>query len=140
MAYWGYKKPLNFMMWILVIVLLVTGAIWLIVGGVNAADCAACRAQFGKNLTMGVDPRSIDNICNVGAYAFWLNNPEDAYVPDVRNNYYGWCILHTGPAAEIIAGGVMILLGLFLMLYFVFASPPGDYQKQSKAAEAPLRA
>ena len=117
MAYWGYKTPANFAVWLITAVLLVTGAVWLIIGGVDAAGCRFCYNQLGSALRTNADPK-IDKGCIVAAFAFELYEPKLASEADARVNFYDWCLGTTGPLVEMIAGAAIFAAGLLLLSYF----------------------
>ncbi|KXZ54795.1 hypothetical protein GPECTOR_4g866 [Gonium pectorale] len=122
MAYWGYKTPGNFTIWMIVAVLLVTGAIWLPIGGAGIGGCAYCADKLGPRLnTTGVDKG-----CVVGAYSFQLYEPVEAAKLDAKDEFYWFCI-NGGPLAAAIAGTVVFGTGLLFLIYFcTCAKPPSD--------------
>ncbi|EFJ49880.1 hypothetical protein VOLCADRAFT_104127 [Volvox carteri f. nagariensis] len=92
MAYWGFRTPANFAMWLVVTVLLVTGAVWLIIGGVNTHGCNFCYSEFNKDLTVK-DPSGTEKGCTVLAFSFALYEPQRLREADPRGNMWGWTSL-----------------------------------------------
>ncbi|GIL74615.1 hypothetical protein Vretimale_2169 [Volvox reticuliferus] len=124
MAYWGFKTPANFAMWLVITILLVTGAIWLIIGGLDTGGCNYCYSEYDKDLSPAGN--SINKGCQVLLFSFVLHEPDLALETDARGNMWGWCMLATGPVGELAAGGAMFILGLLLMIYFCFAPRPSN--------------
>ncbi|GLC59685.1 hypothetical protein PLESTB_001522300 [Pleodorina starrii] len=123
MAYWGYKTSANFAMWLVVTVLLVTGAVWLIIGGLDTGGCNYCYDEFNKDLTPK-KPEKTNKGCQVLLYSFMLYTPEKAAEPDGRGNMWGFCMFGGGAVAELAAGAAMFVLGLLLLTYFCCAPRP----------------
>ncbi|GLI69389.1 hypothetical protein VaNZ11_013991 [Volvox africanus] len=126
MAYWGFKTPANFGMWLVITILLVTGAIWLIIGGLDTGGCNYCYSKFNKDLSPKHNGDSIDKGCHVLLFSFQLYEPKLALESDARGNMWGWCMLATGPVGELAAGSAMFLLGLLLLTYFCCAPRPSN--------------
>jgi hypothetical protein len=122
MAYWGYKTPGNFAVWLIVTVLLVTGAVWLIIGGIDTGGCNACYSEFNMDLS----PKDSNTAkgCQVLQFAFVLHEPKLAAQQDARDQMWGWCMYGTGPVGELAAGATMFMLGLLLLVYFCLAKKP----------------
>ncbi|GIL48377.1 hypothetical protein Vafri_4637 [Volvox africanus] len=126
MAYWGFKTSANFVMWLLTTILLVTGAIWLIIGGLDTSGCNYCYSEFNKDLSPKHKDGSIDKGCQVLLFSFTLHEPDLAAESDARGNMWGWCMFASGPVGELAAGGAMFLLGLLFLTYFCCAPRPSN--------------
>lgn len=122
MAYWGFKTPANFVMWLMVTLLLVSGAVWLIIGGVTTSGCNYCYTEFNQDLSM--KHKEIEKGCQVLLFSFVLNEPQHVIESDARDYMWVWCMFATGPVAELAAGGSMFVLGLLLLIYFCLAQRP----------------
>ncbi|GFR46237.1 hypothetical protein Agub_g7783 [Astrephomene gubernaculifera] len=138
MAYWGYKTPANFAVWVLITVLLVTGVIWLPKGGADTAGCGYCWTQFDDGplndmaLINSTKVGGIDKGCLVAAFSFNLYEPEEAAKVGARDDFYWFC-LNSGPLAQMIGGAVVFGVGLLLLTYFCCCAV-----KPSSAGTAPV--